>query len=236
MRHRPVIRPARALVVLAAACTSPTTNSGGESQDGTPTADDDTEQGGGGGAEDDGGGTVTGVGLAVADGDGAPAAQLTETASVVCAAVLEGDGPSLSFAWTISGSTIDEPRDTLVGAHFDKDGALSCTVTGLDPAGTESSATSALLQVANSPPTITVTLDPTDAPAGSGGLVGVAGGGGGSGPGGRKGETRQQQGEGAGECRRRKGSQAEARVCGRLCVTHGPIRWVPCPLPPREPP
>ena len=117
-------------------------------------------------------GAVAGAELSIFDSSGAPTEVLLETGSVVCTPTVTGSVDETTITWSISGHAIDEGGDTLVGAHFDKGDAVSCTVEGTDESGAVRSASSGVAVVENSPPeVVSVTVTPTDAPAGSSDLV-----------------------------------------------------------------
>lgn len=82
---------------------------------------------------------------------------------------LEGDVPTMSYAWYVDGSLVaDAIEATLTGEHFDKHQEVWVEVTASDPYDAASPVTSDSITILNTPPTLTtVTVDPTELYEGS---------------------------------------------------------------------
>ena len=77
---------------------------------------------------------------------------------------LEGDVPSITYAWYVDGSLATDATDaTLTGEHFDKDQEVWVEITASDPYDSASPVASGSVTILNTPPTLTaVTMDPIE--------------------------------------------------------------------------
>ena len=79
----------------------------------------------------------------------------------------DGDSVAFSYAWLVEGVDPGETGSTLSSAWFDRDEAVSCTVTPTDGMDDGAAVGSNVVVIANSPPSITsVTISPSSPTAG----------------------------------------------------------------------
>ncbi|MBW1881783.1 MAG: hypothetical protein JRJ84_25780 [Deltaproteobacteria bacterium] len=76
----------------------------------------------------------------------------------------DGDGVTLSFAWTVGGSAVAETSATLTSGNFEKAQEVVCIVTPNDGADSGFSVPSDGLTIANSPPVVHSAVITPDAP------------------------------------------------------------------------
>jgi len=77
----------------------------------------------------------------------------------------DGDGISYTYAWSVDGSDIGVSSFSLGSSDFDRDQAVTCTVTPSDGTDSGSAVSSAEVTISNSAPTLTgVSITPSDEP------------------------------------------------------------------------
>lgn len=89
----------------------------------------------------------------------------TETTTFTCTPMgisdIDADAVTLSYGWLVNGAGIPPTTSTLTGTWFNKNDAVSCTVTPDDGFGPGATVTSNLVIVDNTPPSLgSVTLTP----------------------------------------------------------------------------
>ena len=93
-----------------------------------------------------------------------------DTLTCTPGATTDADGTtsfSYTYAWTVAGATIAATGDTLTGADFDRDLAVTCTVTPSDGASDGAAVTSNSVTISNTAPSVSgVSVSPASPAAG----------------------------------------------------------------------